>query len=135
MANPSHVDAGTGLLCLAHCTVARSLVTRWELRSHFESGLGVALAGDLPPGPVTLVRLGGRRLDDLFLAEGEAAPAAPREDLCRTQVDVRLDPAVVEELLQRPLGNHLVLVPGQHAARLGSWWKWAVAPTGSAGAP
>lgn len=125
MANPSHVDTANGLLRLAHCTVARSLVTRWELRSHFESGLGVALAGDLPPGPVTLVRLGGRRLDELFLAEGEAGPAAPREDLCRTQVDVRLEPGTLEELLRRPLGNHLVLLPGLHAARLRGWWEWA----------
>jgi L-fucose isomerase-like protein len=127
MANPSHVDTSGGLLRLAHCTVARSLVTRWELRSHFESGLGVAIAGDLEPGPVTLLRVGGRRLDELFLAEGVAVPIPRREDLCRTQVDVRLEPAVLDGLLERPLGNHLLLVPGHHALRLRSWWEWAVA--------
>jgi L-fucose isomerase-like protein len=127
MANPSHADAATGVLRLAHCTIARTLVTGWELRSHFESGLGVAIAGDLPPGPVTLLRLGGRRLEKLFLAEGEAVPVPRREDLCRTQVDVRLDPSAIAELLDRPLGNHLLLVPGRSAARLRSWWEWAVA--------
>jgi len=126
MANPSHADPSTGLLRLAHCTVARSLVTGWELRTHFESGLGVAIAGDLAGGPVTLLRLGGRRLDRLFLAEGEAVPAPRREDLCRTQIDVRLEPASIAELLDRPLGNHLLLVPGRHAARLRSWWGWAI---------
>ena len=127
MANPSHADAATGLLRLAHCTIARSLVTGWELRSHFESGIGVAIAGDLPPGPVTLVRLGGRKLEKLFLAEGEAVPVPRREDLCRTQVDVRLAPAAIAELLERPLGNHLLLVPGRCAARLRAYWEWAVA--------
>ena len=127
MANPSDADAGSGLVRLAHCTIARSLVTAWELRSHFESGLGVAIAGDLPPGAVTLLRLGGQRLDEIFLAEGEAEPVARREDLCRTQVDVRLEPAAVHELLERPLGNHLLLVPGRHAARLRAFWEWAVA--------
>ncbi len=127
MANPSHADAVTGLLRLAHCTIARSLVTGWELRSHFESGLGVAIAGDLPPGPVTLLRLGGRRLDAIFLAEGEAVPVPRREDLCRTQVDVQLAPGEITELLERPLGNHLLLVPGRHAARLRGYWEWAVA--------
>ncbi len=126
MANPSHADAVTGLLRLAHCTVARSLVTGWELRSHFESGLGVAIAGDLPPGPVTLLRLGGRRLDELFLAEGQAVAIPRREDLCRTQVDVQLEPAAITELLDRPLGNHLLLVPGRHAARLRGYWGWTV---------
>ena len=127
MANPAHADATTGVLRLAHCTVARSLVTRFELRSHFESGLGVAIAGDLAAGPVTLLRLGGRRLDALFLAEGEAVAVPRREDLCRTQVDVRIDRSAIAELLERPLGNHLLLVPGRRAARLRSWWAWAVA--------
>lgn len=127
MANPSHADPATGHLRLAHCTIARSLVTGWELRSHFESGLGVAIAGDLPPGPVTLLRLGGRRLDAIFLAEGEAVAVLRREDLCRTQVDVQLAPGEITEFLERPLGNHLLFVPGRHAARLRGYWEWAVA--------
>jgi L-fucose isomerase-like protein len=127
MANPVHADPGSGLLRLAHCTIPRSLVTGFELRSHFESGTGVALAGRLPPGPVTLVRLGGRALEQAFVAEGHAVSAAPREDLCRTQVDVTLAPSEVAELLARPLGNHLVLVPGNWAARLRDYRDWAVA--------
>jgi len=128
MANPVHADPGSGLLRLAHCTIPRSLVAGYALRSHFESGKGVALAGSLPPGPVTLVRLGGRALEQAFVAEGHAVPAAPREDLCRTQVDVTLAPGEVAELLARPLGNHLVLVPGLRAARLRDYRDWAVAP-------
>jgi len=128
MANPVHADPGSGLLRLAHCTIPRSLVAGFALRSHFESGKGVALAGRLPPGPVTLVRLGGRALEQAFVAEGHAVPATPREDLCRTQVDVTLAPGEVAELLARPLGNHLVLVPGLRAARLRDYRDWAVAP-------
>lgn len=126
MANPVHADPGSGLLRLAHCTVSRSLVTGFELRSHFESGIGVALAGQLRPGPVTLVRIGGRALEHAFIVEGQAVPAEPREDLCRTQVDVTLAPADVAELLARPLGNHLVLVPGHVAATLRDYRAWLV---------
>ncbi len=126
MANPSDADAVTGRLRLAHCTVPRALTSGWDLRSHFESGLGVALAGELPPGPVTLLRLGGRRLESVFLAEGEALPTPRREDLCRTQLDVLLEPGAVAELLERPLGNHLVLVPGHVALRLRAYREWAV---------
>ena len=127
MANPVHADADSGLLRLAHCTVPRSLVTGFELRSHFESGKGVAVAGQLRPGPVTLVRLGGRALEHAFLAEGQAVPAEHREDLCRTQVDVTLAPVHVGELLARPLGNHLILVPGHVASCLREYRDWLVA--------
>lgn len=126
MANPSDADTVTGRLRLAHCTVPRSLLSGWDLRSHFESGLGVALAGELPPGPVTLLRLGGRRLESVFLAEGEALATPRRDDLCRTQLDVLLEPGAVAELLERPLGNHLVLVPGHVALRLRAYREWAV---------
>ena len=34
------------------------------------------------------------------------------DGLCRTQVRVRIPPAAAAELLEAPLGNHLVLVPG-----------------------
>ena len=69
MANPSQPDPATGLLRLAHCTVPGRLVTSWELRSHFESGSGVALAGDLTAGPVTILRL-----ED----EGSTSSSSPR---------------------------------------------------------
>lgn len=129
MANPAEADPSSGHVKLAHCTVPRSLVAGYELRSHFESGLGVAIAGDLPAGPVTVLRIGGRRLDRLWIADGEARPTTRREDLCRTQLDVDVPPGAVADLLDRPLGNHLVLVPGHHAHRLRGWWQAYVAPT------
>ena len=79
-----------------------------------------AWPGDAPPPR-------GRALEQAFVAEGQAVPATPREDLCRTQVDVTLAPGEVAELLARPLGNHLVLVPGLSAARLRDYRDWAVA--------
>jgi hypothetical protein len=84
----------------------------------------VALAGPATEGVAPPPR--GRGLEHVFIAEGQAVPAPPREDLCRTQVDVTLAPAEVAELLARPLGNHLVLVPGRSAARLRDYWDWAV---------
>ncbi len=128
MANPARVDRAGGTVRLAHCTIARSLTTQYALRSHFESGIGVGLAGQLPPGPVTLVRIGGVEMDQLYLAEGEAAPAPPDEALCRTQVEVTVGPQAVEELLSRPLGNHVVVVPGRHAAWLRAYHDLVVRP-------
>ena len=44
MANPAQLDPERNTLWLAHCTVPRSLVASYGLRSHFESGLGVGIA-------------------------------------------------------------------------------------------
>ena len=117
MANPQDVDPAAGTLWLAHCTIARRLVSRYSLRSHFESSLGVGIAGDVPPGPATVARIGGADLRSLFVSDAEILRSGDNPARCRTQVQVRLA-AGVRELLERPLGNHHVLTPGHWAADL-----------------
>ncbi|MFP4343178.1 MAG: hypothetical protein ACLFU8_00665 [Anaerolineales bacterium] len=123
MANPSRLNETENTLWLGHCTVPRTLVGDYTLRSHFESGLGVGIQGTLPPGPITLLRMGGRDLRQLWLAEGVLLKSGDAEDLCRTQAQVRLEDRSVVDLLHNPLGNHLLLVPGNHTERLRSWWE------------
>lgn len=123
MANPARLDAAASRLTLAHCTVPRGMVSAARVDTHFESGLGRALAGTVPVGPVTLVRIGGTGLDRLWLAEGEVVASGAEADLCRTQATVQLGAGRVEGLLTDPLGNHLVMVPGHHAGRLSAWWS------------
>jgi L-fucose isomerase-like protein len=128
MANPAAVDVESGTLMLAHCTVPRSMVQGYSLRSHFESGKGVALEGALPNGPATLVRIGGKNMTELWLAEGEVVRQGTDENLCRTQAEVRLtDSTRAADLLERPLGNHVVLIRGHHSRRLRSWWEMMIA--------
>jgi L-fucose isomerase-like protein len=127
MANPSMIDRETGVVELAHCTVPLSLVDGYELDSHFESGLGVGISGRQPPGPVTVVRLGGSELEQLWCADGEALPTPRREGRCRTQLDVRVQPAAAAQLLDRPLGNHLVVVRGHHSEHVRRWFQSMIA--------
>ncbi len=129
MANPSDIDAEAGSIRLAHCTIARSLTNGFELRSHFESGIGVGIAAQIDPGPVTLVRIGGRTLRELFVTNGQAESTQAHQDACRTQVSVKVEPACAARVLLHPLGNHLILTPGHHAERLLSWWKFLIEPT------
>ena len=112
MANPSDLDVRKGEILLAHCTVPLGLVGNHRLKSHFESGLGVGIDGTFAPGPVTLLRLGGANLERWWGAEGTLIEDLHLPDLCRTQVKVRISPPAAGELLDAPLGNHLVLVPG-----------------------
>ena len=124
MANPAQLDPERDTLWLAHCTVPRTLVESYRLRSHFESGLGVGIQGSLPTGPVTLLRIGGKKMDRLWLAEGEILRSGDSDNLCRTQVELKLTRGgTVTDLLRAPLGNHLVLVFGHHLDRLQNWCK------------
>ena len=123
MANPSDIDTETGEMLLAHCTVAPSLVTDVALATHFESGLGVGIAGTFDEQPVTLVRLGGRDLDQAWIVDGDITASGHAPHLCRTQVTVAAEPDAVAQVLDRPLGNHIVVIPGHHAARLQAWWQ------------
>jgi L-fucose isomerase-like protein len=126
MGNPAQLDRASNTLRLAHCTVPRTLVESYRLRSHFESGLGVGIQGKLPTGPVTLLRIGGKAMNRVWLAEGEILRSGNAENLCRTHVEIRLiHGATVTDLLRAPLGNHLVLVFGHHLERFRSWCEGA----------
>ena len=132
IANPATIDVAGNRMVLAHCTVAPSLVEDVELHTHFESGLGIGLRGRFTPGPVTLLRLGGRELERCWIAEAEIEDAGDAPDLCRTQVTVRLAGANVGTLLDDPLGNHLVMLHGHHRTRIEQWWRLAFGLDGAA---
>jgi len=112
MANPQQVDVAGGRLWISHCTIGRRLLDGYRVRSHFESGLGVALEGRVAPQPITLARIGGAALNQVFVTGGEIVAGGASPDRCRTQLELRLD-ADPGELLRQPLGNHHVMVRGR----------------------
>ncbi len=119
LANPADIDRKRGRVVLAHCTVPLSLTSAHRLRTHFESGLGLAVEGDVQPGAYTLARFGGAELEQGFFVEGSVlSERVGRDDLCRTQAIFKLPRGAAELLLRRPLGNHHVLIPGHHRRAL-----------------
>jgi len=117
MGNIASVETAEQVIGIAHCTCPVSMTASYAIRSHFESGLGVGVSGDIPEGPCTLFRLGGERLDHLFIREGQIEKAPFRDDLCRTQVRIQCDESV-DELLSAPLGNHHILLAGHHRSTI-----------------
>ncbi|MGI6132258.1 MAG: hypothetical protein ACOYES_10350 [Bacillota bacterium] len=122
LANPSSVDLRTGTAVFAHCTIPPSMCSTYSLRSHYESDLGVGIAGELEPGPVTVVRIGGRELRDVYAVRGQLIECGEREDLCRTQLAVKFDrPEDARILLSRPLGNHHMVVRGDWTRQINAY--------------
>lgn len=118
--NPAHIDVETGEMMLAHCTIPLNMVTRYELDTHFESGIGVGIRGYMPEGPVTLFKVSGD-LTRHFVAEGQLLRCEARPNLCRTQAVVQLsNPQDARYFLTHPIGNHHILLPGHHASLLSS---------------
>lgn len=111
MANPSRIDTKTNTITLAHCTLPLCMASHNILRSHFESGIGVALQGIIDPGPVTLLKWWGRDMDHLFTATGRLTENTNNPSMCRTQVILHLDQPI-DTLLTTPLANHHIIIPG-----------------------
>ncbi len=113
-ANPAHINPETGEMLFAHCTIPLDMVDRFELDTHFESGIGIGIRGYMQTGPVTIFKLAGD-LSRLFVAEGELIACQGKPDLCRTQQQIRLaDPSDTNYFLSNPIGNHHVILPGHH---------------------
>ncbi|MCF7912271.1 MAG: hypothetical protein K9M99_07070 [Candidatus Cloacimonetes bacterium] len=114
MANPVRIDRERSVITLAHCTAPLSDLENVVMRSHFESGLGVGIQGKLKYDEVTLFRLGGEYLEDIWAAEGRVTGHLQEENLCRTQLEISLDAGDLKALIDKPLGNHLLVLSGRY---------------------
>jgi L-fucose isomerase-like protein len=122
MGNITSVDADSHVVELAHCMCPLSMAMHYTIYTHFESDLGIGISGSLPHGAYTLFRLGGERLDHVFVREGQLEDTEFRNDLCRTQVRLRLSEPI-DGLLHAPLGNHHILIPGLHRKAIESFCR------------
>ena len=116
-ANPARIDVENGQMLFAHCTVPFNMVKDWQYDTHFESGIGVGIHGNLPEGPVTVFKVSGK-LDRYFVAEGTLLYNQYEDHLCRTQVVLQLTPEDARYFLTDPIGNHHIILPGHYKALL-----------------
>ncbi|MCR5131712.1 MAG: hypothetical protein K6C10_09680 [Prevotella sp.] len=111
-ANPARIDPETGEMLFAHCTIPLQMTSRYELDTHFESGIGVGIRGFVEEGPVTIFKTSGR-LDRHFVSEGFLKTCEAKPALCRTQQVIQLsDPFQTSYFLTNPIGNHHIILPG-----------------------
>ena len=111
MANPSQLTDKSSML--AHCTIPLSMCNETIVRSHFESGMGVAIQGLLPLTDYTLFKWGGSKLDRYFVTEAHAIEMPYSNHFCRTQITLNVN--LKPYLLQHSIGNHHVIIRGNHA--------------------
>ena len=117
MANPSNLTDHSAML--AHCTIPLAMCDDISIRSHFESGIGVAIQGVLPLTDYTLFKWGGPKLDRYFVTEAQAVEAPYSDHFCRTQITLNVD--LRPYLLKHSIGNHHVIIKGRHAEVIKGW--------------
>ena len=112
MANPSQLDRRASEMVFAHCTLPMNMPRDYTLTTHFESGIGVALAADFEPGPVTVFKCdeNGR----FYAQNAWLKESLHRPDLCRTQLRVQL-PEGTDYFTGHPIANHQMVCKGHWA--------------------
>ncbi|MGM0436971.1 MAG: L-arabinose isomerase family protein [Bacillota bacterium] len=125
MANPYKIDSGNNRIEFAHCTVPTALCTKYNSRSHFETGIGVGIQGTIPEGPATVMKIGGKNLNKYYLEEGSIDLNLDNPHACRTQIEVSFkDEINIEKyFFEKPLGNHQIIVPGRYTEILADFFR------------
>ena len=115
-ANPSRIDIENRKIVLAHCTLPLNMVNSYNLDTHFESGIGVAIKGYLKEEQVTIFKL-SKNLKDYYVTTGTIIKNLEESNLCRTQIEVSIDDNI-EYFLNRPYGNHHVVIYGDYKDKI-----------------
>lgn len=115
-ANPSRINVDDNTIVLAHCTLPLSMCKSYKLNTHFESGIGVAIKGEIKEQEITIFKL-ARNLKDYYVSTGKIITNLNEDNLCRTQIVIKLDDDV-KYFLNRPYGNHHIVVLGNHKDKI-----------------
>ena len=116
-ANPSKIVFGgekeENIVLFAHCTIPLSMTNKYEFMTHFESGLGIGIRGNLNLGEVTIFKL-SRDLKNYLLISGEIKENNTLPNYCRTQISVKLEDEDLYPLINKSYGNHVIISYGDN---------------------
>ncbi|MCR5505773.1 MAG: hypothetical protein K6F07_02125 [Bacilli bacterium] len=109
-ANPSTVDFKNNTILLAHCTLPINMCNNFSLPTHFESGLGIGIKGEMPLGKISIFKLA----PNLKAEESVGFTANIKQNLslpnyCRTQILIEPDENGILSLFKDNFGNHLIV--------------------------
>ena len=112
MANPSCMDPDAGEIIFAHCTLPIDMPDNYNLTTHFESGIGVAVTCDIAPQPMTIFKCNDT-FSRYYAGRAELIETMHKADLCRSQMKLHLVDGT-EYFSNGPISNHHIIVKGDH---------------------
>lgn len=118
--NPSRIDTNNNEILLAHCTIPCNICKSFVLDTHYESGIGVGIHGEVKEGDVTIFRLNSA-LTECFVEEGSIKNNQYENKLCRTQIICNFPE--LDKILKTPLGNHELIILGHYKKALVKYFE------------
>ena len=110
MANPASIDSDNLSIDFAHCTIPTAMVESCTLPSHFESGIGIGINGEVPLGNYTMCKLSGKTLERSLICNGRLVKGEYLSNRCRTQVRFIFETkAEFDAFCKARVGNHIIL--------------------------
>ncbi len=109
-ANPQWINPLTNTIELAHCTLPLDMANKIIYDTHFESGIGIGLHGEMAKEDVTILKINSA-LNEFYAEEGTILNNEYRLDRCRTQIKIKLNNGV-SYFLKSSLGNHHLVFYG-----------------------
>ncbi|HJC43661.1 MAG TPA: hypothetical protein H9756_08295 [Candidatus Mediterraneibacter gallistercoris] len=123
MANPSCMDPDNNEIIFAHCTLPIDMPDSYFLTTHFESGIGVAVACDIEPQQMTIFKCDDT-LTRYYAGRAQLVETMHRKDLCRSQMKLRLEDGT-EYFAKRPVSNHHIICKGDWKEIIDEYFKEA----------
>jgi L-fucose isomerase-like protein len=118
--NPSRINLQTKEMVLAHCTLPLNLPYKMSLTTHFESGIGVAIAGSIKEGKITIFKTSGD-LGRYYVNNGNIIENLRENNLCRSQIKITLDN--YSYFTTNPISNHHLVCIGDYTNEIKEFFK------------
>lgn len=111
-ANPSKIDLKDETILLAHCTIPMNMCKDIKFMTHFESGLGIGIRGELDKKEISILKIAPNLKDCLFL-EGNIVSNETLTNYCRTQIKVKFqEDDSLFRFIREDYGNHVIIAYG-----------------------
>ena len=86
------------------------MASSYSLTTHFESGLGIGIKGEMPLGKISVLKLApSLKADESVAFSGSIKKNLSLKNYCRTQIEVEPDENGIFSIFKDNFGNHLII--------------------------
>ena len=86
------------------------MTSSYSLTSHFESGLGIGVKGEMPLGKISVLKLApSLKSDESVGFSGAIKKNLSLPNYCRTQIEVEPEEGGIFSLFKDNFGNHMII--------------------------